>query len=84
MMGELEETVVEAYAESIGVTSREDELGWRRVDESPEVLLASRRLMICETHYSLNGPPPYELMKDTVPLGPGWKQVVRIVPETAS
>jgi hypothetical protein len=81
MCSELEETVVEAYAESIGVSSRDDVLGWRRVDESPEVLLASRRLTICETHYSLNGPPPYEHTKNTVPLAPGWKQVVQVVPE---
>lgn len=68
---ELEETVIEACAESVN-------------DIGAEVKLIGRRIGICATHYSLNGPPPYELMKDTVPLGPGWKQVVRIVPEKAS
>ncbi len=81
MCSEMEETIVEAYAESIGVTSRDDVVGWRRVDNSPEILLASRRLGICEGHYGLNGPPPYELMRVTVPLGPGWEQVVRVVPK---
>jgi hypothetical protein len=78
--GELEETVVNAYAESIGATTQDD-AGWRRVYDSPEIQLTGRRLGICETHYFLNGPPPYEQMKDTIPLGPGWKQVVRIVPD---
>jgi hypothetical protein len=68
---ELEETVIEACTESVD-------------DISAEVKLVGRRLGICETHYNLNGPPPYELMKETVPLGRGWKQVVHIVPETAS
>jgi hypothetical protein len=82
--GELEETVIDAYAVSIGVTSRDDVQGWRKVDDNPEVLLASRRLHICETHYSLNGPPSYELMKTTVPVGPEWEQVIRIVPRSAN
>lgn len=80
MCGELEETIVEAYAASIGVSSRDDVIGWRRVDNRPEVLTASRRLGICETHYMYNGPPPYEHMKDTVTAGAGWRQIARLVP----
>jgi hypothetical protein len=78
---ELEETIVEAYARSIGVTSREDFLGWYRIDTGYEANLIGHRLGICSIHYRLNGPPPYEYMRDTVPLGPGWKQVIRLVPE---
>jgi hypothetical protein len=81
MCGEMEETIVEAYAATIGVTSRADVVGWRRVDDSYETNLISHRLAVCEGHYAINGPPPYEQMKDTLPLGPGWTQVVRIVPE---
>lgn len=81
MCDELEEAIVEAYGQSIGVTSRDDVVGWRRIDESYEANLISHRLSVCGTHYKLNGPPPYEYMKDTVPLGPGWKQVIRIVPD---
>jgi hypothetical protein len=81
---ELEESIVEAYAASIGVTSRADVVGWRRVDESYETNLISHRLGLCEQHYALNGPPPYEHMKDTVPLGPGWEGVTRIVPARPS
>jgi hypothetical protein len=83
MMGELEEAIVEAYAASIGVTSRDDAVGWRRVDESYEANLIGHRLTLCETHYDLNGPPPYECMAQTLPLGSGWKQVIRVVPEKA-
>jgi hypothetical protein len=65
---ELEETVIAACIEAIG-------------DNSPEVQLIGRRLGICAAHYSLNGPPPYELMKATVPLGPGWARRIRVVPD---
>jgi hypothetical protein len=68
MGDELRETVIEARGENIA-------------DSGPEVTLIGRRLNICAKHYWLNGPPPYELMKDTVPLGPGWEQIVRIVPK---
>jgi hypothetical protein len=53
----------------------DDVLGWHRVDESYEVTLIESRLSICDSHYNFNGPPPYELMKDTVPLGPGWRYI---------
>ena len=79
--GELEERIVEAYAHSIGVTSPDNFLGWARIDKGYEANLVSHRLSICSIHYQLNGPPPYEYMCDTVPLGPGWRQVVRIVPD---
>jgi|ERR1700722_17005507 len=78
---ELEDCVVEGYAATIGVTSQDDFLGQARVDKSYEVNLIIHRLGICENHYDHNGPPPYEYVKDTVPFGPGWKQVVRIVPD---
>ena len=81
MVGEMEETIIEVYAHSIGVTSRDDLFGWHRVDTSYEVKLLGRRLSICETHYMLNGPPSYEHTKNTVPLAPGWKQAVQVVPE---
>lgn len=81
MMDEWEELVAEAYAATLGVTSREDILGWRRVDESYEMALLSQRMSLCEEHYGLNGPPPYEVMKDTVALEPGWKQIVHVVPD---
>jgi hypothetical protein len=68
---ELEETVIEACAESVN-------------DIGAEVKLIGRRLGICATHYSLNGPPLYECMRDTVPLGPEWEQVIRIVPKKRS
>lgn len=45
--------------------------------------LVLHRLAICEVHYQLNGPPPYQHMCHTVPLEKGWKQVVRVVPEHA-
>jgi hypothetical protein len=80
-MGEIQEAIIEAYAHSIGVTSRDDCLGWTRIDNGYEANLISHRLNICWTHYRLNGPPPYEHMKDTVPFGPGWKKVTRIVPD---
>jgi hypothetical protein len=80
-MGELEETIVEAYAQSLGVISQDDALGWWRIDTSYEANLVNHRLSICEAHFLLNGPPPYEYMEKTVPLRPGWKQVVRLVPE---
>jgi hypothetical protein len=81
-MGELEETIVEAHAQSLGVTSRSDILGWRQVDDHYETQLISHRLCICAVHYDLNGPPEYERMRDTVSLRPGWKQIVTIVPES--
>jgi hypothetical protein len=56
-----------------GVTSQGDFLGQARMDKSYEVNLICHRLGICEIHYLLNGPPPYEYMRDTVPFGPGWK-----------
>jgi hypothetical protein len=41
-------------------------------------------MRICEVHYDLNGPPPYEFMRETVPSpGPEWSQMVRIVPRKA-
>jgi hypothetical protein len=80
-MDDLEETIVEAYARSIGVTSQADKLGWHRIDTGYEANLVSLRLTICGTHYNLNGPPPYQYTKDTIPFGPSWKQVVRLVPE---
>ncbi|MFZ1153695.1 MAG: hypothetical protein WAN93_02185 [Solirubrobacteraceae bacterium] len=80
-MGEIQEAIIEAYAHSIGVTSREDCLGWMRIDNGYDANLISHRLNICWMHYRLNGPPPYELMRETVPVGPGWKKVMRIVPD---
>jgi hypothetical protein len=78
---ELEERIVEAYAHSIGVTSKEDALGWWRIDWGYEGNLPGRRLSICDTHYDLNGPPPYEHMSNTIPEGPGWRRVTHLVPE---
>lgn len=75
--------IVEAYAHSVGVVSKDDIHGWQQIDESHEANLVGRRLSICEEHYDRNGPPPYEYTCNTVPLGPGWKQVVRLVPERA-
>jgi hypothetical protein len=68
MGDELEETVIEACAESFN-------------DCSAEVKLIGHRLSICAQHYWLNGPPPYELMEKTVPLSSGWEQIIRIVPK---
>jgi hypothetical protein len=82
MMGELEETIVEAYARSIGVTTRDDFLGWVRVDKGYEANLVHHRLYVCKYYYGLNGPPPYEYMKNTVPAKSGWKKIVHLVPET--
>lgn len=68
---DLKETVIKACAESVN-------------DIGAEVKLIGRRLGICTTHYSLNGPPPYECMKNTVPLGPEWEQIIRIVPKKSN
>jgi hypothetical protein len=77
----LEERIVEAYASSVGVSSKSDMDGWNRIDASPAANQIGRRLSICEEHYDRNGPPPYEYMCHTVPIGPGWKQLSRLVPE---
>ncbi len=79
-LGELEHTILDCYAHSRGVSSRSDAVGWRRIGGAYETNLVLHRLAICEVHYRLNGPPPYDEMRDTVPGGDGWKEVVRLVP----
>jgi hypothetical protein len=80
-LGELEHLILDCYAHSRGVETRRDSIGWRRICGDYETNLVLHRLAICETHYRLNGPPPHEQMRDTVPGGDGWKRVVRLVPE---
>lgn len=79
-LGELEHTILDCYAHSRGVRGRSDAIGWRRICGDYETNLLLHRLAICEVHYRLNGPPPYDEMRDTVPGGDGWKEVVRLVP----
>jgi hypothetical protein len=79
-LGELEHTILDCYAQSRGVNGRSDTVGWRRICGEYETNLVLHRLAICEVHYKLNGPPPYDEMRDTVPGGDGWKEVVRLVP----
>jgi hypothetical protein len=80
-LGELEHAILDCYAQSRGVSSRSDSVGWRRISGDYETNLVLHRLTICETHYRLNGPPPYDEMRDTVSGGDSWRQVVRLVPE---
>jgi hypothetical protein len=80
-LGELEHAILDCYARSCGVNVRSDSVGWRRIYGDYETNLVLHRLAICEVHYRLNGPPPYEQVRDTVPGGDGWREVVRLVPE---
>jgi hypothetical protein len=80
-MGRLEHAVLDAYARSVGVDWKADVFGWKRLSADYESNLILHRLDICDMHYRLNGPPPYECMKDTVAIGAGWRPVVRLVPD---
>jgi hypothetical protein len=80
-LGELEQTLVRSYAASQGITDERDLIGWRRICGDYETNLLLHRLTICEVHYELNGPPPYQHTRQSIPLKDGWKQVVRVVPQ---
>ncbi|HEX3910178.1 MAG TPA: hypothetical protein VHW67_05695 [Solirubrobacteraceae bacterium] len=79
-VGRLEHAVLDAYALSTGIDRKSDLFGWKRISADYESNLILHRLAICEMHYRLNGPPPYEHMKETVSIGKGWRPVVRLVP----
>jgi hypothetical protein len=79
--GEMEETIVDAHARSIGVTSQDDKLGWERIDRGYEANMVSQRLTICGCHYDMNGPPSYEQTCATLPEKAGWKMVRQLIPD---
>lgn len=79
-LGELEEAVIAAFADGQGVASPHDEVGMKRISATYEVNLALHRLAICEAHYELNGPPPYDCVKKTIGGHSGWRHVMRAVP----
>ena len=81
--GELNAAVRAAYAREHGVTSDADLLGTARVGQTRGAHLIHERLRICEAHYGLNGPPPREQVRHTIPGGPGWKTVVHVIPDSA-
>lgn len=80
-VGKLEHAVLDAYARSLGVEDQNDIFGCERVGGDYESNLILHRFAICEVHYKLNGPPPYEYMSNTVPIEKGWRSVVHLVPE---
>jgi hypothetical protein len=80
-MGELDEAIRSAYAREHGVTSAGDLIGMARVGRTHEANLIHYRLSICQTHYTLNGPPPYECVHQTIPGGSGWRPVIRLIPD---
>lgn len=80
-LGEIDEAVRCAYAREHRVAGDADLLGQARIGRMPEANLIHRRLAICQTHYGLNGPPPYDCVRQTIPEGSGWKRVVRLVPD---
>lgn len=80
-IGRLEHSVLDAYAWHAGIDRKNDPFGWKRISTDYESNLILHRFAICETHYQLNGPPPYEHMSATVPVGKGWRPVVHLVPD---
>jgi hypothetical protein len=78
---ECEDCVIEAYAASIGVTSKEDELGWERIDRSYDVGVIGRRISVCQLHYRHNGPALRAPMEGVAQHSPGWLQIVQVVPD---
>jgi hypothetical protein len=80
-MGELDEAVRSAFAREHGVASDQDVIGTARIGRSYDASLIDLRISICQAHYALNGPPPYEYVKDTITPGPGWTLVARLVPD---
>ncbi len=81
-MGEIDESVHAAFAREQGVMS-EDLVGMARVGRTHEAGIIHQRLSICQTYYGLNGPPPYEHVRQTIPALPGWRTVSRLVPDGA-
>ncbi len=79
-MGEIDEAIRAAHARENGVLSARDLLGAARVGQTQAALLIHQRLGICQEHYALNGPPPYECVRHTIPANRGWRRVVRLVP----
>jgi len=80
-MGELDEAVRSAYAREHGVMSDQDVIGTARIGRTYDASLIDQRISICQAHYSLNGPPPYECVAHTITPGPGWKRVTHLVPD---
>lgn len=80
--GELNEAVHAAYAREHGVASDTDLVGAARIGQTREARLIHERLRICETYYGLNGPPPYEHVRHTIPGGQGWRSVMHLVPDS--
>lgn len=80
-MGEIDEAVRSAYAREHGVMNDGDLIGMARIGRTRDANLIHHRLIICHTHYALNGPPRYECVRHTIPGGSGWKQVVRPIPD---
>lgn len=79
-MGEIDELVHKAFVREQEV-AREDLVGRARIGRTRESGLIHQRLSICQTYYGLNGPPPYECVRDTIPPKPGWTMVSRLVPD---
>jgi hypothetical protein len=79
-MGELDELVYAAFVREQEV-ARGDSVGIVRIGKTRESGLIHQRLSICEAYYGLNGPPPYECVRETIPVRTGWKTVSRLVPE---
>jgi len=79
-MGELDESVRMAFLREQDVAG-EDVVGTARIGRTEESGLIHRRISICQTYYGLNGPPPYEYVRDTIPALPGWKTVSRLIPD---
>lgn len=80
--GELNEAVRAAYAREHGVANDADLVGTARIGQTREACLIHERLLICETHYGLNGPPPHEHTRHTIPSGQGWRRIVHVVPDS--
>jgi hypothetical protein len=70
-----------AFAEAVGVTDLDDELGLTRLHRSYIGDLIDAARIVCRCHYKFNGPPPYEYMADTVPRQPGWRSIEQMLPD---
>ena len=79
-MGEIDELVQTAFIRERDV-ARDDLVGKARLGRTRESDLIHQRLSICQTYYGLNGPPPYECVRATIPMQSGWKAVSRLVPD---
>jgi hypothetical protein len=79
-MGEIDHRIRSAYMCERGLSDTSDLFSRARIGGSPEATLIHRRISICQTHYKLNGPPPYECVRQTLPPEPGWREVLRLVP----